>query len=78
MAAKHNFRKLTIWKEGIELAKETYSTAKIFPKSETYGLSTQMQRCAVSVASNIAEGIGKSTDKHSLQYLDSALGSAYE
>lgn len=39
MAARHNFRKLTIWKEGIELAKETYSTTKIFPKSEMYGLS---------------------------------------
>ena len=78
MAAKHNFRKLTIWKEGIELAKVTYSTTKIFPKSETYGLSNQMQRCAVSVPSNIAEGTAKSTDKHFLQYLESALGSAYE
>ena len=55
MAARHNFRKLTIWKEGVQLAKETYSTIKSFPKSEQYGLSNQMQRCAVSIPSNIAE-----------------------
>ena len=78
MAAKHNFRKLTIWKEGIELAKETYSTTKMFPKSEMYGLTNQMQRCAVSVPSNIAEGTSRSTDKHFLQYLETSLGSAFE
>ena len=78
MAARHNFRKLTIWKEGIELAKDTYSTTKTFPKSEMYGLSNQMQRCAVSVPSNIAEGTSRSTDKHFLQYLETALGSAFE
>ena len=78
MAAKHNFRKLTIWKEGIELVKETYNTTKIFPKTETYGLSNQMQRCAVSIPSNIAEGTAKNSDKHFLQYLETALGSAFE
>lgn len=78
MAARHNFRKLNIWKEGIELAKETYSATKTFPKSEMYGLSNQMQRCAVSVPSNIAEGTARSTDKHFLQYLETALGSAFE
>lgn len=64
MAARNNFRKLTIWKEGIELAKETYSTTKSFPKSETYSLTSQIQRSAVSVPSNIAEGTAKRTDKH--------------
>lgn len=78
MAARHNFRKLTIWKEGVQLAIETYSTTKSFPKSEQYGLSNQMQRCAISVPSNIAEGTAKSTDKHFLQYLETALGSAFE
>ena len=60
------------------MAKETYSTTKIFPKSETYSLTSQMQRSAVSVPSNIAEGTAKRTDKHFLQYLDNALGSAFE
>ena len=78
MAARHNFRKLTIWKEGIEIAKETYAITKMFPKSETYGLCSQMQRCAVSIASNISEGTAKGTNKHFLQYLENALGSSYE
>ncbi len=70
MAARHNFRKLTIWMEVIELAKETYSITKIFPKPETYSLTSQMQRAAVSIPSNIAEGTAKRTDKHFLQYLE--------
>ena len=78
MAAKHNFRKLNIWREGIELVKETYSTTKAFPKSETYSLTSQIQRSAVSVPSNIAEGTSKNTNKHFCQYLETALGSAFE
>jgi len=78
MAAKHNFRKLTIWREGIELVKDTYQTTKIFPKSETYSLTNQMQRSAISVPSNIAEGTSKRSDKHFLQYLETSLGSAFE
>lgn len=78
MASRHNFRKLGIWKEGIEVAKTTYATTNNFPKSEMYGLSSQMQRASVSISSNIAEGTAKGTDKHFLQYLETALGSAYE
>src|SRR5690606_15892641 len=78
MAARHNFRKLTIWKKGIELAKETYSITKIFPKSEIYSLTSQMQRAAVSISSNIAEGTAKSTDRNFIQFLENSLGSAYE
>lgn len=78
MAARHNFRKLTIWKEGIELAKDTYSITKIFPKSEIYSLTSQMQRAAVSISSNIAEGTAKSTDRHFIQFLENSLGSAFE
>lgn len=78
MAARHNFRKLNIWKEGIEIVKETYSMTKIFPKSELYSLTSQMQRCSVSIPSNIAEGTSRGTDKHFLQFLETALGSAFE
>lgn len=78
MAARHNFRKLSIWKDGIEVVKDTYSTTKTFPKSEVYALSSQMQRCSVSIPSNIAEGTSKGTDKHFIQYLETALGSAFE
>ena len=78
MGARHNFRKLTIWKEGIGIAKDTYTNTKLFPKSEMYGLSSQMQRCAVSIPSNIAEGTSRNTDKHFKQFLETALGSAFE
>jgi len=78
MGANHNFRKMTIWKEGIEIAKDTYATTKIFPKSEMYGLSSQMQRCSVSIPSNIAEGTARGTDKHFKTYLETAIGSAFE
>ena len=78
MASTHNFRKLTIWREGIEIAKETYTTTKIIPKSEVYGLSSQLKRSAVSIPSNIAEGTSRSTNKHFIQYLENSLCSAYE
>ena len=78
MAARHNFRKLSIWKDSIEIVKDTYTTTETFPKSELYSLSSQIQRSAVSIPSNIAEGTSKGTDKHFLQYLESALGSAFE
>ena len=78
MASRHNFRKLSIWKEGIEIVKSTYVMTKVFPKSEMYGLSSQIQRASVSIPSNIAEGTSRGTDKHFKQYLETALGSAYE
>ncbi|MEX0272895.1 MAG: four helix bundle protein [Flavobacteriaceae bacterium] len=78
MAAKHNFRKLNIWKEGVEIVKETYKTTKFFPKSEVYALSSHFQRCSVSIPSNIAEGTSKKSQKHFLQYLENALGSTFE
>jgi len=78
MASKHNFRKLNIWMEGIEITKETYITTKRFPKSEVYGISSQMQRSSVSIPSNIAEGTARNTNKHFIQYLENSLGSAYE
>ena len=43
-----------------------------------YGLSNQLQRCAVSIASNIAEGSARNSDKHFVQYLETALGSSFE
>ncbi len=73
MAARHNFRKLTIWKDGIEIVKETYTTTKTFPKSEMYSLTNQLQRCSVSIPSNIAEGTSKGSDKHFLQYLETKI-----
>lgn len=78
MALKHNFRKLTIWREARQLVSKTYEITKSFPKNEVYGLSSQIQRCAVSIASNIAEGSARNSNKHFIQYLETALGSSFE
>lgn len=75
---KHNFKKLTIWQEGIKLVIETYKITKTFPSEERFGLSSQLNRCAVSIPSNIAEGTSKSSEKHFKNYLETALGSSFE
>lgn len=74
----HNFRKLDIWMDGVELADMVYALTDNFPRQEVYGLSSQMQRAAVSVPSNIAEGSGKSSDKEFCRFLSISLGSLYE
>lgn len=78
MASNHNFRKLEIWKLGITISKEIYRITSFFPNSEMYGLKSQLQRASVSVASNIAEGTARGTNKHFVQFLEAALGSCYE
>jgi len=67
-----------IWQEARELVKITYSITEKFPKTEIYGLSNQLQRCSVSIASNIAEGSARNSNKHFVQYLETALGSCFE
>lgn len=62
----------------MELAKEIYKITGKFPKSETYGLSSQMQRSAVAIASNIAEGYKRSHRQEYIQFLSIANGSAAE
>lgn len=74
----HNFRKLNIWKEGMEIVRHTYKMVKLFPDMERFNLTSQMTRCAVSIPSNIAEGSSKGTDKHFNKFLENSLGSAFE
>jgi four helix bundle protein len=78
MTAKHNFRKLKIWQDGIEIVVETYKIVKQFPDFEKYILASQLLRCAISIPSNIAEGTSKESGKHFKKYLDDSLGSAFE
>ncbi|TYP97492.1 four helix bundle protein [Tenacibaculum adriaticum] len=74
----HNFKKLKIWTESINLVSDSYKLTKTFPHFEKFGLVTQMNRCAVSIPSNIAEGSSKGTNKHFNKYLEDSLGSAFE
>lgn len=76
--ARHNFRKLSIWIDGVSFAKETYHLTKKFLKVERFNLTSQMNRAAVSIPSNISEGSAKSSEKHFKFFLETSLGSAYE
>lgn len=56
VAPLRGFRELRVWQAAMDLTEDVYAMTRAFPKHETYGLSSQMQRAAVSVAANIAEG----------------------
>ncbi len=72
------FRNLIVWQKGIVLAKETYALTAKLPKNEQYGLGSQMQRAAVSIPSNLAEGSKRGTKKDFAQFVRIAIGSAAE
>ena len=74
----HNFRQLKIWIEAMAIAKEVYLITSRFPVSERYSLSSQMNRCSISVPSNIAEGSARNSNKESQHFLSIALGSLFE
>jgi len=76
--APSNYRKLLVWQKARELAKLVYLTTKSFPKSETFGLSSQMQRAAISIISNVAEGDGRSSTRDRQRFQTIARGSAME
>lgn len=62
----------------MSIAKSIYTLTKKFPIDEKFGLTSQIQRAAVSIASNIAEGAGRGTDNDFVHFLNIALGSAFE
>ena len=73
-----SYRDLRIWQTGIKIVKEVYLITRTFPKNETYGLASQMQRAAVSIPSNIAEGHNRLHRKEYVQFLNVAQGSCAE
>ncbi|MBK6374319.1 MAG: four helix bundle protein [Saprospiraceae bacterium] len=73
-----NFRNLEVWKEAIDLASLVYTLTKKFPKQEQYGLVSQINRCSVSIPSNIAEGCSRSSEKEYSRFLEIAIGSSFE
>jgi four helix bundle protein len=69
---------LQVWQAAMDLAEDVYRITKLFPKEETYGLTVQLRRAAVSVPSNIAEGKGRSSEKELSQFLCHSRGSLFE
>ncbi len=73
-----NFRKLEIWNDARFLVKEIYLLTNTFPSSEKFGLISQINRAAISIPANIAEGCAKDSQKDFARFLQISLGSAFE
>ena len=73
-----NFRDLQVWQKGMEIVRLAYKAAAAFPQRELYGLMSQMQRAAVSIPANVAEGFNRYHNKEYRQFLYMALGSCAE
>ena len=78
MARPKNYRDLIVWQKAMAMAKRTNALTQGLPKSEAYGLLSQIRRAAVSVPSNIAEGHGRFTDAQFRYFLGNARGSLSE
>ena len=78
MTKVKSFTDLNAWKEAHKLVISIYQSTKKFPKKETYSLIDQIQRCAVSVSSNIAEGFSRQSKKEKLQFYFTSKGSLTE
>ena len=73
-----DFTRLKVWEKAHALTLKTYVAVRTFPKEETYGLVSQLKRAAVSVGSNIAEGVGRGTPKQMAYFIGVAMGSIAE
>lgn len=75
---KRPHERLVVWNGAIELVKDVYLLTREFPGSEMYGLTSQLRRAAVSIATNIAEGASRQTTKEYIQFLYISRGSLSE
>lgn len=73
-----SYRDLVVWRAAMQLAEGTYRLSAALPRAEMYGLTAQMRRSAVSVASNIAEGHARRSTRDFLRFISIALGSLTE
>ena len=74
----HNYKELKVWQKSIELTSQVYKLTSEFPDKERFNLVSQIQRAAISIPSNIAEGAGRNSNKMFVQFLAIAHGSTYE
>ncbi len=76
--AIRDYRDLIVWQEAMDVAEEIYLLTQAFPRAETFGLMSQMRRCAASIPANIAEGFGRAQRRTFIQFLRIAQGSLKE
>ena len=75
---EYSFEKLRVWQSARELAKNVYAATAHFPRNEIYGLSSQCNRAAISVAANLAEGSSRRSRKDQAHFSEIAYGSLME
>ncbi len=75
---EHSFEKLHVWQDAIDLVESIYKVTNHFPSSETYNIVSQMRRCSISIASNIAEGTSRITNKDKAHFSTVAFSSTME
>lgn len=73
-----NFRKYDAWQNALQVVETIYRLTNCFPEDEKYGLTNQVRRAAVSIASNIAEGASRESEVDFARFLEISLGSAFE
>ena len=73
-----SYKDLMVWQRAMTLARSTYKLTQAFPRTEMYGLTSQLRRCAVSIPSNIAEGHARASTAEFMRFLSIALGSLAE
>lgn len=73
-----SYKELIVWQKAIQVVKGIFLLTESFPKSEIYGLTSQMRRASVSIPSNIAEGFGRKSQKEYSQFYAIAYGSGLE
>ena len=78
MGTVKSYEDLIVWQKSVCLVEKIYAITSLFPKSELFGLTSQMNRSAVSIPSNIAEGFGRRSREEFKRFLRIALGSLYE
>lgn len=73
-----DFKKLLIWQKSMSLITKIYISTSNFPKEEIFGLTSQIRRSSISIPSNIAEGLGRESNKEFLRFLNISIGSLFE
>jgi four helix bundle protein len=73
-----HYRELLVWQRAIQMVVNVYKLTRQFPREEQFGLTSQLRRAAISVASNIAEGHGRGSTGEYRQFLGMARGSNFE